>query len=206
MTFASEFFSSARDLSDGDGERSRDRGLSNFDLRQNWTSNFVFSLPFEPGNKLLSGWQISGIVTVTSGAPFTIENTFDRARTGIQSGVALADRPNLRPGADNNPVLGGADRYFDTSSFELQEEGFLGDLARNSVIGPGLASFDFAVSKDTPVERFFNIFNRTNLRLPPPTNRRIFTGPSGIASESAGRLTSTVGTSRQIQFGVKLIF
>jgi hypothetical protein len=76
--------------------------------------------------------------------------------------------------------------------------------------GPGLAEFDFSVFKTTPItERtsvlfraeFFNLTNRANFNLPNPL---VFSG--NTISPSAGKITSTTTTSRQIQFGLKLMF
>lgn len=77
-------------------------------------------------------------------------NTF---RGGINRSVSLADnvrtieilnttsfslneRPNLKPGYSNNPVLGGPDRYWDINAFEMPPAGQRGNLGRNSLIGP----------------------------------------------------------------------
>ncbi len=205
--------------------RRLDRSLSPFDIRHNLVLNYVYDLPLGPGKslggraigfagKLLEGWQLNGIITIASGNPFTVTNGFDRSRIGT-IGPFRADRPNLRPGASNNPKIGSPDRWFDSSAFELQPAGFLGDLGRNTLIGPGLASFDFALFKTTSIgERaqvqfraeFFNIFNRANFATPEAPNRVIFTDPRGIPSAAAGRLTNTVTSSRQVQFGLKLIF
>lgn len=73
-----------------------DRSVSDYDRAHRFVTNFVWDLPFLNGNnnwagKLLGGWQVNGIVTFQSGAPFTIVNGLDRNGDG----VATADRPNL---------------------------------------------------------------------------------------------------------------
>ncbi|MBI4443453.1 MAG: TonB-dependent receptor [Acidobacteria bacterium] len=216
VTARQEFENSQEGLQDPDGDRSMDRGRSNFDVRHNFTANFIYDLPLGTG-RWLGGWQLSTIISASSGPPFTADNGFDRANTG-RSGVGLHDRPNLRPGADNNPKLGNVDQWFDPASFELQPAGFLGNLGRNTLEGPGIANVDFSVLKDTPIRsisesfavqfraEFFNIFNRANFGVPNPENRIVFTDASGIPSRTAGLIKHTVTTSREIQFGLKLIF
>ena len=72
-----------------------------------------------------------------------------------------------------NPVLGGYQRYFDPSQFVLPPPGFLGNLGRNTLIGPGLNTFDLSLGKTIPIvgdsslqvrAEFYNLFNTTNLQ------------------------------------------
>ena len=85
--------------------------------------------------------------------------------------------PDLRPGASNNPVLGGADKYFDPTAFVLQPAGYIGNLGRNTLIGPGLFTLDVVVERsirlgaggDRALQlrlEAFNLTNRVNLALP----------------------------------------
>jgi outer membrane receptor protein involved in Fe transport len=210
--------------------RKADRSHSNFDIRHNFVANATFDLPFGQGHQiggassgfasfLMSGWQVNGIVTVSDGSPFS---PLVGSNISDNGDVIRPDRPSLVPGANNNPVLGGADQYFDPTAFELGPRGFLGNLARNSMIGPGFASVDFAVTKttqlaggDSPVDlqfraEFFNIANRANFSLPDPTlyNGIGFFVPTQFATPRgrAGRIDKTVSTSRQIQVALKIIF
>ena len=204
-------------------QRNLDRSLSGFDVRNNFVLNFGYELPFGKSNtgaaaRLVEGWQINGIVSLADGNPFTVQNSFDRTGTNA-IGPFRHDRPNLKSGGDNNPGGGSPDRYFDVGAFELQPAGFFGDLGRNTVTGPGVANVDFSLFKTTQLSEgvglqfraeFFNIFNRANFATPTSQNRFAFVGANpngtGIPSGSAGRLTGTVITSRQIQFALKLLF
>lgn len=199
--------------------RTNERALSSFDVRHNLTVNYMFDLPFGPGRRLgsglsgfagkfIEGWQIGGIATVAGGNPFSARVGFDRSNVFNVENT----RPDLRPGADKSPVLGGPDKYFDPNAFALQPAGFIGTAGRNTIIGPGLVNFDFVLVKNTSIREdkriqfraeFFNIFNRPNFA--PPLNR-VFADPSGVPIGSAGRITGTVTTSRQIQFGLKFLF
>ena len=205
-------------------QRDLDRSLSGFDVRNNFVLNFGYELPLAGGSsgtplrRLLEGWQINGIVSLADGNPFTVQNSFDRTGTAA-IGPFRHDRPNLRSAEDNNPGGGSPDAYFNVNAFELQPAGFLGDLGRNTVIGPGLANVDFSLFKTIKLHEgtslqfrveAFNIFNRANFATPTTQNRFAFVGANqdgtGIPSGSAGRLTGTVITSRQIQFALKLLF
>ncbi|MBI2822408.1 MAG: TonB-dependent receptor [Acidobacteria bacterium] len=197
-----------------------DRGLASFDVRHVYSFNSTFELPFGPGKlwgknltgiaaKVAGGWQVSSILSLSTGAPVNARLGDNRSRS--QSGPDVADRPDLRPGASNNPVLGGPDRYFDPEAFILQAAGFWGNVGRNTLIGPGLANFDLSLVKDTPLRgeerkvefraEFFNLANRANFGNPA---NFVFSG--GARLGNAGRITTTTTTSRQIQFALKLIF
>jgi len=200
------------------------RGPSSFDVRHVWNVNGSYELPFGPGRaigsglaglagKLAEGWQVSGIVSMATGPPMNLLLSFERSRS--RAGVDLAERPDLKPGANNNPVLaGGRDptRYYDSGSFALPPEGFFGNLGRSAVIGPGVATVDFSLAKNTSFgekatvqfrAELFNALNRANFGAP---DRTVFQNTTGIASATAGRILSTTSTSRQIQFGLKVIF
>lgn len=93
-----------------------------------------------------------------------------------------------------------------------------GNAGRNILIGPGVTSLDFSVFKNNYIrsisERFniqfraemFNVINHPNFAPPAnPTNTDIFDG-GGNPNPSAGFLTKTTTTAREIQFAVKVIF
>ena len=188
-----------------------DRGLSGFDVRRNLVANFTYDLPWQHSAgvaKWIGGWQVSAITTVSDGMPFTARTGF--SRSGNRSNI-IGDRPNLLPGRSKNPVLGGPDKYFDPTVFALPPPGFYGNLGRNTLITPGLWTLDATLTKVFPVSErlrvdfraeFFNFLNRANFGLP---GRTIFNSTGAIIG-AAGRISSTVSTSRQIQFGLKLLF
>ena len=190
------------------------KGLSDFDVRHNFVFNYTYELPLANSSSgftaaLAKGWQFSGIVVMRSGAPFSPVLGFDRARALPRSGGA-GQRPNLVPGASSNPVLGGPDLYFDPLAFSLPDAGFLGDLPRNTLIGPGYATWDASIVKNFRAGQsnrlqirweVFNVLNRANFGLPAAT---VFDASGRVAN--AGEITSTVGTARQMLFGVKFEF
>ncbi|MBI4446322.1 MAG: hypothetical protein HY645_10480 [Acidobacteria bacterium] len=103
-------------------------------------------------------------------------------------------------------------RYFDPSAFLNPESGFVGNFGRNVVIAPGVATLDLVLTNNIKAtERltvqfrgeFFNILNRANFGLP---SSAIFDPGTFLVRPTAGRITNTQTTSRQIQFGLKLLF
>jgi hypothetical protein len=91
-----------------------------------------------------------------------------------------------------------------------------GNLGRNTLVGPGVSKLDVSVFKNNRVRRisenfnvqfraeFFNVLNRANFAS--PTDHATVFDQSGNPISSAGLITSTQTTSRQIQFAVKLIW
>ena len=120
------------------------------------------------------------------------------------------DRPSLNPAFTGPVIVGTAQEWFNPNAFILPAYGTYGNLGRGTYDGPGLANLDFAVLKDTRLREsaklqfraeFFNTLNHTNLGTP---NATVFS--NGAISSSAGIITATATTSRQIQFGLKLVF
>jgi hypothetical protein len=195
-----------------------ERGLSNYDVRHYLVTYWTWDLPSLPGPKWLgAGWQWNTITTLASGNPFSAVVSFDRAGAKFQSGTS-PERPDLVPGASTNPILGGASRYFDPNAFALPAAGFYGNLGRNTLIGPGLAKVDVSLNKHFQLtERLgmefrtevFNILNHANFSI--PSQRAVFSGVNaatgqGIRVASAGLITSTQTSSRQLQMGLKVVF
>lgn len=193
------------------------KGLSSFDVRNNLVVNFIYDLPFGAGQRfgssasgpakfLWSGWQVGGIATMSDGPSANIGISSRMTNLGLR-----IEYPDLRPGASNNPVLGGPDQYFDPKAFLFPPDRTFGNLARNTLIAPGVATFDFSLTKNTFLNEtinlqfraeFFNLLNRANFGIPGTT---VFDN-QGILQADAGRITSTITTSRQVQFGLKFIF
>ena len=177
------------------------------------TVNGLYALPLH-GNRAVEGWQFSGVVSATTGPPFTILDGIDA--TGFGSGTS---RPNVNPGFTNNPVLGTPTQWFNPAAFSMAAIGTLGNIGRDTVRGPKFNNTDIALLKDTKLtERvrvqfraeFFNVLNHTNYRVPLNTVGTIlYTGLANgkpIPNPNAGRITNIVGTPRQIQFALKFLF
>jgi hypothetical protein len=200
-------------------DRSRDKGPSSWDLRHNFVANFTYDLPFGTNQtgaagKILGGWQTSGILNLNTGNPSVVSIRFNNSRNLVIPSFNPSERPNLVAGKDNNPVLGGPDKYLDASSFVVATPGTLGNLGRNTITQPGLATLDFSLVKNTYVSEevnvqfraeFFNIFNRANFAAPNGTVFSSSRSPTRV-SGSFGRITRTRTTARQVQFALKILF
>jgi hypothetical protein len=197
----------------------RDWGPSALNVTHQSSISAHYELPFGQGrrwlgaaglqNKLIGGWDLNGIATLLSGFPFTPQIGSNRSGDGD---TRNPDRPSLNPSFSGPVVLGKQTRWFDPNAFVLPAAGTFGNLGRGVFKGPALAELDLSLLKNTAVTEklnlqfraeFFNILNHTNLGTP---NAVVFSGTSGAISGSAGLITSTATTSRQIQFGMKLIF
>ena len=197
-----------------------DWGPSNSDARHIAVINSSYELPFGTGKKFLAsahglkqklagGWRVSGIETVQSGFPFTPQLGFNPTNNGDSRNPI---RPSWNPAFSWPVILGSPNEYFNPNAFNLPAAGTYGNGGRNVLVGPGLATTDVSFAKNIAVSEklkaqfraeFFNIFNRANFGTP---NAVIFTSATAAVSPTAGVITSTSTTSRQIQFGLKLLW
>jgi len=185
-----------------------DRGLSDFDARHRFVINLLYELPFK-GSRLVEGWQISSITQLQSGNPVNL--IFNNSTlTGTVTNNLATLRPDL---IGPITILEDPNRWFDTSAFAAPTTPALhfGSLGRNVVIGPDFHNVDFSVLKKTPItERLrtefraeiFDLFNHTNFGQPVA----VF-GTTNFAKITNTRFpTGDSGSSRQLQFALKLIF
>ena len=144
-----------------------------------------------------------------NGFPFTAQLSYNPSNNGDTRNPV---RPFANPNFNGNPILGTTTQYFNPSFF-LQppaNSGFWGNATRNNLVGPGLATWDFSAVKNTQLRErlslqfraeIFNLLNRANFNTP---SLITFT-PTGV-SGTAGAITSTSTTARQVQFGLKLLW
>ncbi len=197
---------------------SADKGLATFHVKHSAVLDALYALPFGHGtrfanrlsgwgNAVVGGWSVAGIFTAQSGFPFTPQLSYNPSNNGDTRNPV---RPFLNPNFTGPVILGTPSRWFNPSAFLAPppNSGFYGNLGRDTLIGPGLATWDFSVLKDIAFREglglqfraeIFNLLNRANFNTP---NLIVFT-PSGI-SGTAGAITSTSTTARQVQFGLKL--
>ena len=198
----------------------RDWSRSTTDVRHLLVINATYELPFGRGKalganlngwrgKLITGWAVSGIETIQSGLPFTPQLGFNPTNNGDSRNPI---RPSWNPAFKGNLITGDPNQYFNPNAFIAPVNGTYGNTGRNVLTGPGLVTLDFSAAKNTALtERtnlqfraeFFNIANHTNFGTPNPV---VFTSASVIPAPTAGVITTTASTSRQIQFGLKLVF
>ena len=197
-----------------------DWGPATYDLRNAAVINALYTLPFGHGqrfgssmpgvaNDFLGGWTATSIVTLQSGFPFTPQLSYNPSNNGDTKNPV---RPFSNPDFHGKVIVRKASEWFNPSAFLAPppNSGFYGNLGRDSFSGPGLATWDFSIGKDTTLHEnlklqfraeLFNLLNRANFNTP---NLVVFT-PSGV-SPTAGVITGTATTARQVQFAAKLLF
>jgi hypothetical protein len=203
-----------------------DKGLASFDARHVGVVNVLYTLPFGRGqayanslegwtSHLVTGWSVSSIVTAQTGFPFTPQLSYNPSNNGDTRNPV---RPFLNPKFTGPVILGTPKQWFNPNAFIAPPSaiGFYGNLGRDTYIGPGLATWDFSVLKDSKIRErlnlqfraeLFNLLNGANFNTPnlivftPPTT----TNPTGL-SGTAGAITSTSTTSRQVQFALKILW
>ena len=199
-------------------EPSWDYGRGSFDIRHSAVVNATYDLPFGRGkafergpwvDRLAGNWQLSGIETLQSGLPFTPQMSYNSANDGDSRNPI---RPSWNPNFTGQVTQGGANQYFNPAAFIQPLAGIYGNVGRNILQGAGLATTDFSLAKKFALSErvnlqfraeFFNTFNRVNLNTPNPV---VYTAATGGPSPTAGVITSTATSSRQIQLGLKLLF
>jgi Carboxypeptidase regulatory-like domain/TonB dependent receptor/TonB-dependent Receptor Plug Domain len=185
---------------------SAERGLSDFDVRQRWVLSPIYQLPFGAGrsvfpkgagSKVLGGWQISGILSMQSGSPFTPYYTANLSNTFTSS-----DRPNVIGNPNTGPKT--VQQWFNTGAFQAPAPGTFGNAGRNIIHGPALYNLDLALSRTFSIRErlalqfrseFFNSLNHPNFTLPLAT----------VDGAGYGQVTSALDP-RQLQFALKIIF
>jgi hypothetical protein len=199
------------------------KGIASYSVAHDFTTNFLYQLPFGNGKalgsgatgwveKLIGNWQWNGIVRAQSGFPAVPLVGSNRSGNGDSRNP---DVPNWNPNFKGNPVLGVEEfkktgRYFDPNAFLLPLAGTFGNVARGALRGPGLFNVNTSLFKRIPLKEqlnlqfrveAFNVFNHANFSHP---ELIVFSG-NEIAG-SAGTILSTAARERQIQFALRLEF
>jgi len=187
-----------------------EKGLSDFDHRNRFVTNFLFQIPLLRNSSgwvhtAFSGWEVGGIWTLQSGAPFTVNLSTDVANNG-EPLSAPSQRPNLTCNPNSGPKT--AAEWFNTACFAMPAAFTYGSAGRDIVIGPGLDDFDAMLMNEFPVREnmklqfrldIFDFFNHPNLNAPVGAGRMFST------SSSFGSITSAQDP-RDMQFSLRLAF
>jgi Carboxypeptidase regulatory-like domain/TonB-dependent Receptor Plug Domain/TonB dependent receptor len=178
------------------------RGPSGFDVKHRFVLSWVWALPFGEGHSfadsgilkaLLENWQFGGIVTLSSGRPFTVF-----LNTGVNNGAP--SWPNrIGDGKLDDPT---PELWFDVADFVAPPPNTYGDSGRGILTAPGTQTIDVSLSRAFPIKAFrlqfrvdaFNLFNTPQFGFP----------NQNIGSPTAGRITTTLGDNRSMQFALKL--
>ena len=194
-----------------------DWGPSNFNITSRFAGNFGYALPVGNGrallggakgvaNAILGGWQVNAIITAQTGFPFTPLVGFNQSADGD---TRNPDRVSLNQNFSGSIIEGSPNQWFNPKAFLLPAAGTFGNAGRDILTAPGLMNVDgsmfktFRFRERTTLQfraEIFNAVNHTNFGWPVITT---FTS-SGAYSSSAGVITSTLTTSRQLQFALKL--
>jgi hypothetical protein len=197
-----------------------DWGPATYDVRNAGVISANWDLPVGRGRRflnksegvqqvLLGGWSVNSIFTAQSGFPFTPQLSYNPSNNGDTRNPV---RPFVNPAFTGSAILGNPTQWFNPAAFlpPPPNSGFYGNLSRDSLVGPGLSTWDQSFVKSTKLREsldlqfraeIFNLLNRANFGTP---NLIVFT-PSGL-SGTAGAITGTATSSRQIQFGMKLLW
>ena len=219
-------------------------GPCDYDMRNLLVMNFLWQLP-QPTfggafvGLALGGWSMSGVATFSSGTPFTVLIGGDPLGEKSSGTFNFPDLSSS-PGCSNPVNSGNPNDYLKLNCFTPPIApvslaamcqpaaasvaavipntcmNLLGNSGRNSIYGPGIEEFDFALIKDTHIPKiseafdvqlraeFFNIANHANFQSPISSNTVL--NQDGTPTSGAGIINATTTTSRQIQFGLKFIF
>jgi hypothetical protein len=201
-----------------------DWGLATYNVRNAASINALYELPFGAGksfangvdgwrNGFVSGWSITSIVTLQGGFPFTPQLSYNPSNNKDNRNPV---RPFINPSFSGPAISGTPEEWFNPNAFIAppNNTGFYGNLRRDTLEGPGLATWDFSLIKDTPLRErlhlqfraeIFNFLNRANFNTP---NLIIATlnGTTPVPNPVAGSITSTSTSARQIQFALKLLW
>ncbi|MEN6533006.1 MAG: TonB-dependent receptor [Bryobacteraceae bacterium] len=192
--------SGAQDARNIAAEKSRD----SWDRRHVFVFSSTYALPFFKNRRdwvgyVIGGWNVSNIISLYSGAPFTPSISTDRANTG------RSYRPDrIGSGKLDNPTIV---KWFDASAFALPALYTYGNSGKYILDSPGTRNWNIGLLKDVPVrplgERAFVQFRAEFFNF---TNTPAFGGPTtSIQSSSVGKITSA-GSPRQAQMALKLSF
>jgi hypothetical protein len=192
-----------------------ERGLSDFNITHRFVASYIYQVPTlrnlvpHLAHSLADGWEVSGVVTLQTGQPFSVLTGRNNSATNLGT-----DRPDVTGNPNSGPHT--VDQWFNTAAFTPNAPLTFGDAGRNIVIGPGFHNVDFSLIKNTQIgERFnaqfraefFNIFDHPNFALP----SNVMTSPSfGALYQTPDVAQNNVGLGsggpRLVQFGLKLSF
>jgi hypothetical protein len=221
--FGSPFTPANNSLGAVGGGLQEEYGPMNADLRSNAAVSGIWNIDYFHGSnrvvkELVNGWQISPIIYLHSGGPFTVttgaNKSFDSTNNQRPDAVA-GQNPVLDPRrcrvCSTNSVVS---EWFNTAAFTPNGPGVAGgigpggadgNVARNSLYGPGFKDVDLGLFHTTQFEHGVelqlraeatNVFNLVSLSNP----------TASLASGTYGKITSAAGTQRIIQLGGRLTF
>ncbi len=209
-----------------------ERGADSYVRRQQWVAYALYELPFGRNRQFLSsaprvvdevlgGWQLSPVVNVSSGLPFSLGLSNCGPSVG---GTSAPCYPNGDPSSfvahlgSLNPITHSRPYSSPQTNFTYPSLDQIGNVGRNTEWGPGFWNIDASLQKDFPIWEslfaqfrvdFFNLFNHINPANPNGNASSInFDGSSSITNGAGGNGVGPVGESspRQLSFELRLQF
>jgi hypothetical protein len=212
------------------------RGLSDFDRTHRFVVSYRYDLPFFKATSgvraaLLRDWALSGITIFQSGTPFSVTDSgagtafLVSGFTPLTLGGQLASGATIATGATSGDIHNRINGYLNPAAFTIAPQLYpaqckvdsnfcatdFGNLGRNVFRGPRQQNWDLSLIKNFKItERqqlrfttdFFNIWNHANFSNPSVTDVESI----GAVNSPFGKITSTVGTPRLIQFSLRYAF
>lgn len=194
-------------------------GSADFDVRHTFNGYIVYEVPkfTEKAPLLTQGWQANTFMTFFTGTPFSVKSGSDNSRTGEnqdranQVGSLNYNKTMVTPSTGASPYV----QYFSASAFVANPTNTFGTSSRNAYRGPGFATVDAALVKNTKIHEgvslqlraeMFNIFNRINLANPTTTLTSSTFGRSTNTRNNGGAPGIGPGEPFNVQFAGKIIF
>jgi hypothetical protein len=184
-----------------------DRGLTDYNRKHSlvssviWTSNYFDNRSALVRN-VFNGWQVSAVVTLQSGTPFTVTTGQDTNLDGNNNDRAnLIANPVLSPNRSRAAVTAA---WFTTSAFVAPAAGQDGNAARNVLIGPGNKNVDLGLFRTFKLKERLQLQARSEVTN--GFNLVNLGGPTASLSSSLFGQIRTAGTMRQVQVGLRLTF
>jgi len=183
-----------------------ERGNGSGDARHNVSYTFLYDLPFGTATSW-GAWKLAGVGLLRTG----IAETILIGTNTSGDGNFTNQRPDAVAGVNPYAATKTVGLWFNPAAFRLPSPGTFGNLARNSVFGPGLAQIDLSLLKETRIREslnlqvraeIFNVMNRPNFSQP---NNVFGTGAFGQIFSTLGN-TIGMGTARQVQLALRLSF
>jgi outer membrane receptor protein involved in Fe transport len=185
-----------------------ERALSNEHIKHRFVTSSIYELPAGKGrhwgstwpaalDAVLGGWNIAGIVTLTTGQAFTVTTSGNPANSG------QSNRPNLI--GDPDAIDRTIEKYFNTEAFQPNARVSFGNVGRNTLIAPSFKNVDFSIVKNWGIRESvkvqfrleaFNLFNRPQFGVP----------GSQLGTANFGVISGLLSPNRKLQAGVKILF
>jgi hypothetical protein len=183
-----------------------ERASGIYDQRQNLVIGYIWQIPVAKNwsgaaGALAKGWSFEGIITIASGQPFDVDESFDS-----QNNDGLWERPNLVPGQKVTVPNPTQSLWFNPNAFTASILMY-GNSPRDPLVGPPTRVFNLALIKEFRMPysekhtlqfraEAFNAFNHPDFANP----------DSNLGDAAFGQVTSTKQDNREIQLSLKYRF